>query len=175
MDENKKKLARRLVVSWRWIKQLRGPMFCPLVPTILNIGQFLDEPGSHMWMQWQWFLAYACALQCMVEAMPGRCWLNKMPKSSIRVTDLVKVFMNMTEVQHPVVSMTPCSECLTSMTLGNTPKLSPCSMTWPIDCPASRPSTSWCTLQRPHVVKVRTPNLSSGTRWTWATPCHPLS
>ena len=28
-DENAKKLARRLAASWRWIKQLRRPMFCP--------------------------------------------------------------------------------------------------------------------------------------------------
>ena len=36
-DENMKKLARRLVASWKWIKQLRGAMFCPLTPTIFNI------------------------------------------------------------------------------------------------------------------------------------------
>ena len=61
-----------------------------------------------MWTQWQWLLAYAHALQRMVEAMTGHCWLNEMPKLSIRVTDLVKAFINVTEVQHPVVSMTHC-------------------------------------------------------------------
>ena len=42
-DENAERLARRLVVSWRWIKQFKGVMICPLAPTILNISQFLDE------------------------------------------------------------------------------------------------------------------------------------
>ena len=54
-------------------KVVKGAMICPLVPTILNIGQFLDEPGSHVWTQWQWLLAYTQALQYMAEAMTGRC------------------------------------------------------------------------------------------------------
>ena len=80
----------------------------PPVPTILNIGQFLGEPGGCVWMQQEWLLVYAHALQHMVEAMTGCCWLNKMPKPSIRVTDLAKVFMNVTKVQHLVVSVTCC-------------------------------------------------------------------
>ena len=38
--------------------------------------------------------------------MTGQCWLNETPKASIRLTNLVKAFMNMTELQHPVVSIT---------------------------------------------------------------------
>ena len=43
VDKNAKKLAWRLAASWRWVKQLKGPWFCSPVPTILNIGQFLEE------------------------------------------------------------------------------------------------------------------------------------
>ena len=108
MDENAEKLARRSVVSWRWVKQLRGPKFCPPVPTILNIGQFLEDSGSHMWMQQQWLLAYAHALQHIAEATTGHCWLNKVSKPSVQITDLVKAFMDVTEVQHLAASVTCC-------------------------------------------------------------------
>ena len=45
--------------------------FCLPTPTMLNIGQFLDEElkeGDHT----AWLLAYTCALQCMGEALEGR-------------------------------------------------------------------------------------------------------
>ena len=61
-DKNAKRLAQRLTSSWRWVKQLKGPRFCPPVPTILNIGKFLEESHRGVWMQEQWLLAYAHTL-----------------------------------------------------------------------------------------------------------------
>ena len=84
-DENTKKLAWRLEASWRWVKQLKGPQFCPLVPTVLNIGQFLEESHSGVWMQEQW-------LQHMAETTTGCCWVNEVLRPSIHVTNLVKAF-----------------------------------------------------------------------------------
>ena len=61
-----------------------------------------------MWMQQQWLLAYACALQCVAEAYTSCCWLKEVPKPSVQVTDLVKAFMDVTRVQHPAASVTYC-------------------------------------------------------------------
>ena len=58
-------------------------MLHPLALTIFHLGQFLDEVEDHVWTQEQWLLAYAHALQHMVEAHNGLCWLNQPPRPSI--------------------------------------------------------------------------------------------
>ena len=51
------------------------PPTCPPMPTVLNIGQFLDEDTTgHGWGVQQWVQAYTCVLQHVGEATEGRCW-----------------------------------------------------------------------------------------------------
>ena len=51
------------------------PSICPPSPTVLNIGQFLDEDAEEQgWDQSHWLLVYALAFQHVGEAADGRTW-----------------------------------------------------------------------------------------------------
>ena len=71
-DMATRELTKQLLAAWRWVKVSNTPI-CPPAPTVLNIGQFLNEcpkEGDHM----PWLLAYACMLQHMGKAADGRTW-----------------------------------------------------------------------------------------------------
>ena len=38
-----KELTKHLVAAWRWMAKVSTMPLCPPAPTVLNIGQFLDE------------------------------------------------------------------------------------------------------------------------------------
>ena len=68
-----RELTKHFLATWQWMTEVAAIKFCPPTPTMLNIGQFLDEElveGDCM----PWLLAYTCALQCMEEATEGRMW-----------------------------------------------------------------------------------------------------
>ena len=59
-----KDLAQQLMAAWKWVGAVSMYTVCLPTPTILNIGQFLDEDlTEHGRSMQQWPLAYACALQ----------------------------------------------------------------------------------------------------------------
>ena len=70
-DAATRELAKWLLTMWRWVKKVFDTPICLPAPTVLNIGQFLNEcpkEGDCM----PWLLAYACALQHVGEATGGR-------------------------------------------------------------------------------------------------------
>ena len=61
-DMATRELTKQLLVIWRWVKKVSNTPICLPAPTVLNMGQFLNEcpkEGDCM----PWLLAYACALQ----------------------------------------------------------------------------------------------------------------
>ena len=107
-EEFAKQLARQLVASWRWIKQLQGPELCLPVPSLLNIAQFLDKVPGCQHTEEEWLLVYARVLQCVAEASVGHEWVNTYPHPMVHTADLVKAFMMATEVQHEARDIARC-------------------------------------------------------------------
>ena len=64
-----RELAKCFLAAWQWTVEVATTNCCPSTPTMLNIGQFLEE-GDCM----PWLLAYAHALQHVGEAAEGRMW-----------------------------------------------------------------------------------------------------
>ena len=65
-----RELLKCFLAMWQWMVEVATTNFCLPAPTMLNIGQFLDEEpkeGDHT----PWLLAYACVLQHVGEAMEG--------------------------------------------------------------------------------------------------------
>ena len=63
------------MATWKWVGIVSESPIYPPGPTVLNIGQFLNEDlTGHGWSQQEWLLAYAHALQHMGEAMDERTW-----------------------------------------------------------------------------------------------------
>ena len=88
-----RELAKHFLATWQWTVEVATANFCPPTPTMLNIGQFLDEEpkeGDHM----PWLLAYARALQHMGEAVEGRTWcpigMHFIPQVSLLVDTFIK-------------------------------------------------------------------------------------
>ena len=72
-----KDLARWLMAAWRWMGKVSKTPICLPSPSILNIGQFLNEDtenGDTGWDQLQWLVAYAHTLQHIGETVDGRIW-----------------------------------------------------------------------------------------------------
>ena len=68
-----KDLAKRLMAAWKWVGIVLKSLIYPPTPTVLNIGQFLNEDlTGHDWSQQEWLFTYACVLQCIGEAADGR-------------------------------------------------------------------------------------------------------
>ena len=95
-DAATKDLTKRLMAAWKWVGVVLESPICPPTPTVLNIRQFLDEDlTGHGWIQQEWLLAYAHALQHVGEAQMGGTWRPNgkhfMPQISMLVDALLKV------------------------------------------------------------------------------------
>ena len=72
-DEAVHGLAGHLLAAWKWTLAAYKVHTCPPTPTMLIVGQFLDEAQvGEAWSEQQWLEAYARALQCIREAAEGR-------------------------------------------------------------------------------------------------------
>ena len=77
------------------------------VPTMLNIGQFLDEELEEH-DQTPWLLAYACALKCVGEAAEGRMWCPMGMCFIPKIPLLVDAFIEETGVELIELSIASC-------------------------------------------------------------------
>ena len=67
------------------------------MPTVLNIGQFLNEDlTGHGWSQQEWLLAYAHMLQHMGEVADGRTWRPNGKHFMSQISMLVNAFLEVT-------------------------------------------------------------------------------
>ena len=101
------KLAKHFLAAWQWMVEVATTNFCLPTPTMLNIGQFLDEEpeeGDHM----PWLLAYACTLQCMGEATEGRMWHPMGMHFTLQVSLLVDAFIEEMGVELTELRITSC-------------------------------------------------------------------
>ena len=47
-----KDLTKRLMAAWKWAEVVSESPICPPTPTVLNIGQFINEDSTgHGWSQ----------------------------------------------------------------------------------------------------------------------------
>ena len=89
-------LAWQLMAALGWTIAVRTPLVCLPAPTIMNIGQFLNEDTmGHGWSMEQWLGTYAHALQCIGEAVEGRCWRPEGEGFAPKVFPLVEAFIGM--------------------------------------------------------------------------------
>ena len=95
-------------VGYGTVQQFWGPGLCPLVPSLLNITQFLDEVPGHEHTEKEWLLAYARVLQRVAEVSRGCKWVNTCLHPMVCTADLIKAFMMATEVQHEVRDIVRC-------------------------------------------------------------------
>ena len=92
-------LTGHLLAAWKWTLAAYKVLTCPLTPTVLNIGQFLDEAqvgGS--WSKQQWLEAYAKALQHIGETAEGRKWVPVDKNFTPRISPLVQAFLGVLDV-----------------------------------------------------------------------------
>ena len=85
-------MAKYILVAWQWMFVVKATDFCPPSPTMLNIGQFVNEAADlqdHM----AWMLAYTCALQHVREAAKGQRWCPRGMYFSMQVSHLLDVFV----------------------------------------------------------------------------------
>ena len=77
-----------------------SPPTCPPIPTVLNIGQFLDEDTTgHGWGVQQWLEAYTHVLQHIREAAEGRCCRPDGKGFAPKVSLLAEAFIGMMGAQ----------------------------------------------------------------------------
>ena len=81
--------------------------FCPPIPSVLNIGQFLDK-GVDVKNCVSWMLAYAPAIQCMGEAAEGRMWHANGMHFSSQVSLLVDAFIVETDAGLTELEIASC-------------------------------------------------------------------
>ena len=92
---------------WQWMVEVAATNFCPPAPTMLNIGQFLDEEpeeGDRM----PWLLAYACALQHMGEATEGWTCCPMGMCFTPQVSQLVDAFIEEMEAELTELRIASC-------------------------------------------------------------------
>ena len=88
------------MAAWRWAGKVSKTPICLPSPTVLNIGQFLDEDTEEKgWDQQQWLLAYAHALQHVGEAADGRTWRPNRVRFTPQVSQLVNAFIDGTRLE----------------------------------------------------------------------------
>ena len=88
------------MATWRWAGKVSKTPICPPSPTVLNIGQFLDEDMEEKgWDQQQWLLAYACTLQHVGEAVDGRTWRPNGVRFTPQVSQMVDAFIDGTRAE----------------------------------------------------------------------------
>ena len=109
-------LAQWLLAAWRWAITISTPPICPPMPTVINIGQFLDEDTTgHGWSVQQWVEAYTRVFQHIGEAMEGRHWRPEGEDFALKVSPLVEAFIGVTGVQ----DAENCTVCCWSKPPGN--------------------------------------------------------
>ena len=89
--EQTKGLAKHLA-AWQWRYAVNMVDFCPPAPSMLNIGQLLDE-GTDLKDGMAWMLTYTHALQCVGEATWGCRWCPCGIHFSIKVSLLFNTFI----------------------------------------------------------------------------------
>ena len=90
-EESSWHLTCRLLSMWHWASALDLPT-CPPAPSSLNIGHWLQEDPKVDERQ-RWIKAYACSLQCIVEASVGCTGPRKAEQWLQEVSNLVETFM----------------------------------------------------------------------------------
>ena len=85
------------------------PLIYSPAPTILNIGQFLNEDIKGCGWDFQNRLeAYACTLQWITKAAKGRCWMLMGRDFILKVSLLVEAFTGVLNVEIPPASAVSC-------------------------------------------------------------------
>ena len=99
-DTATKRLYQQLTAAWKWVGAVSESPICSPAPTILNIGQFLDEDlTGHNWSMQQWLLAYAHGLQYVGEAADGRTWRPNGRCFTLQISLLVDAFLEVTNAE----------------------------------------------------------------------------
>ena len=100
IDATTKELPWQLMAAWKWAGAVSKTSVCLPTPTILNIGQFLDEDlTGHGWSMQQWLLAYPHALQHVGEAADGRTWRPNGRHFTLQISLLVDAFLEVTNAE----------------------------------------------------------------------------
>ena len=108
-DVATKDLAKRLMAAWKWVGVVSESRVCPPAPTVLNIGQFINEDLTrHGWSQQEWLLAYARVLQHMGEAADGRTWRPNGKCFTPQISMLVDTFLEATGAKVVKVDVANC-------------------------------------------------------------------
>ena len=89
-----RQLVHHLLSTWQW-SSATHTVSCPPTPSNMEIGQWLplDKEGKKEDL---WIEAYACCLQCMVEASAGRSWETEGEGMVPQVSPLVHAFLTTT-------------------------------------------------------------------------------
>ena len=106
-DVATRELPKQFLTAWRWVKKVSNTPICPPAPTVLNIGQFLNEcpkEGDHM----PWLLVYAHALQHVGEATDGRMWWPIRVHFTPQISLLVDVFIQETGAELVEADIASC-------------------------------------------------------------------
>ena len=106
-DTATRELSKQLLATWRWIKKVSNTPTCLPAPTVLNIGQFLNEcpkEGDRT----PWLLAYAHVLQHMDEATDGRMWWPSGVCFTPQISLLVDVFIQETRAELVEADIASC-------------------------------------------------------------------
>ena len=77
------------------------------MPSTLDISHLLWEDHDIDNTQW-WIEAYACLLQCVAEVSVGQYWTAEGETRVPEVSNLVKTFMNTTEIRIPPYVIRQC-------------------------------------------------------------------
>ena len=102
-----RELTKQLLAAWSWVKKVSNTCTCLPAPTVLNIGQFLNEcpkEGDHT----PWLLAHAHTLQHMDEATDGRMWWPSGVHFTPQIFLLVDVFIQETGAELVEADIASC-------------------------------------------------------------------
>ena len=140
---------------------------CPPTPTVLNIGQFLNEDlTGHGWSQQKWLLAYACMLQHMGKATDWRTWRPNRKCFTPQISMLVYAFLEATGAEMVEADVAHCWGQLPQTIPGRKVPLLMLYSTltiWLNICSQVRPGMSWFAC---HLLQCPAPSAGVGT---WAT------
>ena len=102
-----RELVKYFLAMWQWTVEVAATNFCLPTPTMLNIGQFLDEKlkeGDRT----PWLLAYARTLQHVGEAAEGRTWCPMGICFTLQVSLLVDAFIKETGAELTELRIASC-------------------------------------------------------------------
>ena len=100
-------LAKCFLAAWQWMAEVAATKFCPPAPTMLNIGQFLDEEPEEGDCT-PWLLADTHALQHMGEAVERRMWCPMGMHFTPQVSPLVDAFIEEKETELTELGIAAC-------------------------------------------------------------------